>query len=251
MSSKAMELPAGLGSALKTAKKILVLTGAGMSAESGVPTFRDAQTGLWRKFRPEELATPEAFRDNPKLVWDWYEDRRNNIRTVKPHAGHFALVEIEQHFEQFLLATQNVDSLHQQAGSKLVLELHGNIMASICSETGKHIDGEWIKSSTDKPPISPHHPDGLARPGVVWFGESLPADVLNRTMAHAYECDVCFSIGTSTLVQPAASLPFIALNSGATVIEINPAPTALSAAAQFSLQATAAEALAAIAATLE
>lgn len=242
-----MEIPADLLTSLKKASKVLVLTGAGMSAESGVPTFRDAQTGMWEKLRPEDLATPEAFRDHPRVVWDWYEDRRNNIRKVRPHAGHFALVELEQHFEHFLLATQNVDSLHQQAGSRQVVELHGNIMLSICSETGKHIDDEWIRSSTGTPPASPHHANGLARPGVVWFGEALPADALNRAMASAYDCDICFSIGTSTLVQPAASLPFIALDSGATVIEINPVPTALSAKAHFSLLATAAEALPAIA----
>lgn len=245
-----MELPAGLSTALKTAKKILVLTGAGMSAESGVPTFRDAQTGMWKKLRPEDLATPEAFRDHPKVVWDWYEARRKNVRGVSPHAGHYALVEMEQYFEYFLLATQNVDSLHQQAGSQQVVELHGNIMLSICSETGKRIDEEWIKSSTGRPPASPHHPQGLARPAVVWFGESLPIDALHRATVSAGDCDICFSIGTSTLVQPAASLPFIALDAGATVIEINPLPTALSEKANFSLQATAAEALPVIAAVL-
>ena len=246
-----MELPTGIGSSLKTAKNVLVLTGAGMSAESGVPTFRDAQTGLWEKFRPEDLATPEAFRRNPQLVWDWYEDRRKNIHKVKPHAGHFALVEMERYFGHFLLATQNVDSLHQQAGSNNVIELHGNIMRSLCSETGKVIDDDLIQSSSDRPPASPHHTRGLARPGVVWFGEALPADAMNRAMMAANECDLCFSIGTSTLVQPAASLPFIALDAGATVIEINPVPTSLSAVAQFSLQATAAETLPSIAAALQ
>ena len=245
-----LKLPEGLIAALNKANNVLVLTGAGMSAESGVPTFRDAQTGLWKKLRPEDLATPEAFLRNPQMVWDWYEERRDNIHKVAPHAGHFALVEMEQHFEHFLLATQNVDSLHQQAGSKRVVELHGNIMLSICSETGKPIDDEWISTSTDRPPMSPHHPHGLARPGVVWFGEGLPADFLNRATASARDCDICFSIGTSTLVQPAASLPFVALNSGAIVVEINPVPTALGAEAHFSLQVTAAEALPVIAAAL-
>lgn len=244
------KLPEELISALNQARNVLVLTGAGMSAESGVPTFRDAQTGMWKKFRPQDLATPEAFLDHPQMVWDWYEERRDNIRHVAPHAGHFALVEMEKHFEHFLLATQNVDSLHQQAGSQQVVELHGNIMLSICSETGKPIDDDWIASSTDRPPASPHHPTGLARPGVVWFGEDLPAGCLNRATAAAYECDICFSIGTSTLVQPAASLPFVALSAGATVVEINPAPTELSAKAHFSLQATAAEALPLIATNL-
>jgi len=245
-----MQLPEGLISTLKNANKALVLTGAGMSAESGVPTFRDAQSGMWEKFKPEDLATPQAFQKNPQLVWDWYADRRSNIREVRPHAGHVALVEMEQYFESFLLVTQNVDSLHQQAGSSEVIELHGNIMRSICSETGLQIDDEWIKSNPGRPPASPHHRHGLARPGVVWFGEELPAGCMNRAMTEAYNCDVCFSIGTSTLVQPAASLPFVALEAGAVVIEINPVPTSLSARAHFSLQTTAAEALTAIAADL-
>jgi len=245
-----MELPAGLVSALKNARKTLVLTGAGMSAESGVPTFRDAQSGLWAKFRPEELATPEAFARHPQVVWDWYDQRRANIAGVNPHDGHHALVEMEQHFESLLLVTQNVDGLHQRAGSSDVVELHGNIMHSICSKTGKPIESDWINSNPGRPPASPHHPLGLARPAVVWFGEQLPAGAMDKASAAALECDICFSIGTSTLVQPAASLPFFALNAGAVVIEINPVPTALSSVASFSLQATAVEALTAITAML-
>lgn len=246
-----MELTTGLVSALRNASKTLVLTGAGMSAESGVPTFRDAQSGLWAKYRPEELATPEAFDRHPQTVWDWYDQRRKNIAGVNPHAGHHALVEMEQHFESLLLVTQNVDGLHQRAGSHDVIELHGNIMHSICSRTGKPIESDWINSNPGRPPISPHHPLGLARPAVVWFGEQLPAGAMDMATAAALECDICFSIGTSTLVHPAASLPFIALNAGAVVIEINPAPTALSSVASFSLRATAVEALTAIAAKLE
>ena len=245
-----MELPAKLITALRNARKTLVLTGAGMSAESGVPTFRDAQSGLWAKFRPEELATPEAFRRNPQTVWNWYEERRQNIHKVRPHAGHMALVELEQYFENLQLVTQNVDGLHQLAGSADVIELHGNIMQSICSETGQAIDDHWIESSSGQPPASPHHPQGLARPAVVWFGEQLPAHAMNRATNAAHECDVCFSIGTSTLVQPAASLPFLALNAGAVVIEINPLPTPLSDRVDFSLQTTAAEALTDIASKL-
>ena len=245
-----MELPDGLIELLQKARKILVLTGAGMSAESGVPTFRDAQTGLWSKYRPEELATPEAFRDHPRTVWDWYAERRENIRKVRPNAGHFALAEMARYFDDLLVATQNVDGLHQQAGSASVIELHGNIMRSICSRTGKPIEDSWIESNPGRPPRSPHHPQGFARPAVVWFGELLPAGAMERAVAAALECDACFSIGTSTLVQPAASLPFAALRSGAAVIEINPSPTALSDLADFSLQATAATALAAIGAAL-
>jgi len=238
-----MKLPEGLISTLKNAKNILVLTGAGMSAESGIPTFRDAQTGLWAKFRPEDLATPEAFRKHPKLVWDWYADRRDSIGEVSPHSGHLALVEMEQYFETFMLVTQNVDNLHQRAGSTEVIELHGNIMRSVCSETGQAITREWIESNPGHPPASPHHRHGLARPDVVWFGEQLPIASMNRAMHTAHHCDICFSIGTSTLVQPAASLPFIALNAGAVVVEVNPVPTSLSPRAHFNLQASATEAL--------
>jgi NAD-dependent deacetylase len=245
-----MKLPDGLMTALRNANNVLVLTGAGMSAESGVPTFRDAQSGLWEKYRPEDLATPEAFRDHPRIVWDWYAERRENILQVSPHPGHYALVEMEQYFEEFLLVTQNVDSLHQQAGSSEVTELHGNIMLSVCSETGKIIENSWIESNPGHPPVSPHHPRGLARPGVVWFGEALPAGSMNFAMEKADACDICFSIGTSTLVQPAASLPFFALEAGAVVIEVNPTPTSLSSKAHFSLQATAADALTAIASKL-
>jgi len=245
-----MQLPDGLIETLRNARKILVLTGAGMSAESGVPTFRDAQGGLWSKYRPEELATPAAFREHPRVVWDWYAERRANIGRVNPNAGHIALAEMERHFDTMLVATQNVDGLHQRAGSTSVVELHGNIMRSICSETGRPIDDSWIASNPGRPPMSPHHPRGFARPAVVWFGELLPEGAMERTATAALECDVCFSIGTSTLVQPAASLPFIALRAGSTVVEINPAPTSLSGLADFSLQTTAAAALAAIGAAL-
>lgn len=245
-----MDLPDGLVATLKSARNVLVLTGAGMSAESGVPTFRDAQTGLWAKYKAEDLATPQAFHNNPAMVWDWYAQRRANITKVTPHAGHAALVEMEQYFDRFLVVTQNVDSLHQRSGSSEVVELHGNIMRSICSETGVQIDDEWITSHPGRPPVSPHHPRGLARPGVVWFGEMLPEEEINQAIRAARSCEVCFSIGTSTMVQPAASLPFVAMEAGAVVIEINPTPTVLSAEARFSLQANAAIALPAIAAAL-
>lgn len=246
-----MDLPENLTYTLQKAHRVLVLTGAGMSAESGVPTFRDAQSGIWQKYRPEDLATPEAFRRNPQTVWDWYAERRRNIRSVKPHAGHHALVELEMYFEVFHIVTQNVDSLHQQAGSSEVTELHGNIMRSICSVTGREIDENWIKDNPGRPPRSPHHPRGLARPAVVWFGEALPEVAMESALSRASECDVCFSIGTSSLVQPAASLPYVALNSGASLIEINPTPTSLNAQTQFSLQATAADALTRIALELK
>ncbi len=245
-----MQLTEELKTALSTANRVLILTGAGMSAESGVATFRDAQTGLWRKFRPQKLATPQAFADNPARVWDWYQMRRAKVAKVKPHPGHTALVKLEQHYASFSLVTQNVDGLHQAAGSRQVIELHGNIRHSICSKTHKPIDEAWLKNSTDRPPPSPHHPQGFARPAVVWFGEALPVENLKRATAAAVNCDLCLSIGTSTVVEPAASLPCLALENGAIVIEINPVPTALSAKAQFCLQEVASVALTTIAAVV-
>lgn len=250
MENGTLEIPPGLIHTLQNAGAVLVLTGAGMSAESGVPTFRDAQTGLWARYRAEDLATPEAFQRNPEVVWDWYTQRRENIQKVAPHAGHLALVEMEQYFRSFVLVTQNVDGLHQRAGSSDVVELHGNIMQSVCSDTGKVIDEAWLDANPGRPPGSPHHREGFARPAVVWFGEMLPERAINSAIAAAQRCDVCFSIGTSSMVQPAASLPFVALEAGAAVIEINPAPTVLSNQAQFSIQATAADALAKITAEL-
>lgn len=245
-----MKLLEKLVSTLRDARQVLILTGAGMSAESGVPTFRDAQTGLWQKFRAEDLATPEAFSRNPRLVWDWYAERRNNIQRVEPHAGHLALVEMERYFEQFLIVTQNVDSLHQRAGSTNVVELHGNIMRTVCSLTGNDIDEKWLESNPGHPPVSPHHPQGMARPAVVWFGEQLPQNAMDTAIKRAAACDVCFSIGTSSLVQPAASLPYMALDAGASVIEINPSPTPLSSHASISFQSSAAGVLTAIASEL-
>ena len=183
-----------------------------MSAESGIATFRDAQTGLWSKFRPEDLATPQAFSAHPARVWSWYEERREKVIEAKPHAGHFALVELESRVPQLSIVTQNVDSLHQRSGSRNVIELHGNIMRSICHLTARPIDDEWLAKSNDCPPRSPWAQAGLARPEVVWFGEALPAQAMEEAMNAAVLCDFCFSIGTTSQVQPAASLPLLALD---------------------------------------
>ncbi len=231
---------------LRRADAVVALTGAGMSAESGIPTFRDALTGHWSRFRPEELATPEAFRSNPRRVWDWYEERRAGVRATAPHAGHHALAELESALNSLVVITQNVDGFHQQAGSTDVIELHGNILRSVCSETREVIDDGWLASQDERPPPSPHHPQGLARPDVVWFGESLPAEALERGWQLATTADVLLSIGTSTLVQPAASLPLLALERGAYVIEINPDRTPLSAQANLVVQRTAGVALPAL-----
>jgi NAD-dependent deacetylase len=231
---------------LREADSVVVLTGAGMSAESGIPTFREALTGHWSRFRPEELATPEAFQANPARVWEWYEERRASIRATAPHAGHLALAALESTLNSLVVVTQNVDGFHQLAGSTDVIELHGNILRSVCSETRAVIDDAWLATRKEQPPPSPHHPSGLARPDVVWFGESLPVDALERAWQLAQAADVLLSVGTSTLVQPAASLPLLALERGVYVIEINPGSTPLSHQAKLALSLSAGAALPAL-----
>ena len=239
-------LPEALLERLQNSDHVVVFTGAGMSAESGIATFRDAQTGLWAKFRPEDLATPQAFSAHPARVWSWYEERREKVRDAEPHAGHFALVELESMVPRLSIVTQNVDSLHQRSGSGNVIELHGNIMRSICHLTSRPIDDEWLAKSNDCPPRSPWAQDGLARPDVVWFGESLPAGAMDAAMNAAVMCDFCFSIGTTSLVQPAASLPLLALENGASLVEINPQETPLSLHADYCLRGSASEAMTSI-----
>jgi NAD-dependent deacetylase len=232
--------------ALFEARCVLVLTGAGMSAESGIPTFREAQTGLWARYRPEELATPEAFREDPARVWRWYEERRRTVRAAEPHAGHRALVDLAKWLGTLHVVTQNVDGLHQLAGSKDVIELHGNINRSKCSVTHRPISREWLDDQDGSPPASPYIARGFARPDVVWFGEVLPQDAIDRATAIAGRSDFCFSIGTTSLVHPAAGLPLIARGNGARLVEINPVETSLSAQADQCLRGSAAAALTAI-----
>jgi NAD-dependent deacetylase len=245
------QLQENLIQCLAQARAVLVLTGAGMSAESGVPTFRDAQTGMWAQYRPEDLATPEAFNRNPTRVWRWYEERRASVRAAQPHAGHFALVQLAKLLPSLTIATQNVDSLHQLAGSRGVIELHGNITRSKCSVSHRPISSEWLKDVEGEPPPSPYVKNGLARPDVVWFGETLPQDAIDQATTAAKSCDFCFSVGTTSLVQPAASLPLIALENGAPLVEINPLNTALSPYAAQCIRAPASQALEAIAAQLK
>lgn len=236
---------------LGQASHVTVLTGAGMSAESGIPTFRDAQTGIWAKYRPEELATPEAFEANPARVWKWYEERRKAVREARPHAGHEALVALESLVPQLSIVTQNVDGLHQLAGSRRVIELHGNILRSKCHVSGRPIGAEWLADSPQEVPPSPYVPRGLARPDVVWFGEVLPQEELQAAMNAAATCDVCLSVGTTSLVQPAASLPLVALEHGAALIEINPQETPLSMHADQCLRGPASTMLTALAGQLK
>ena len=230
--------------AISRATSIAVLTGAGISAESGIPTFRDALTGLWEKFKPEELATPEAFLANPNLVWDWYAWRRKKVAEARPNAGHTALMEIERKCiardANFTLITQNVDGLHQAAGNRNVIELHGNIRRVKCFDH-HHPAVSWVESG-EMPPRCVVC-GSMLRPDVVWFGEPLPEEAIENATAAASHCDVFLSIGTSTLVEPAASLPFVARQAGAMVIEVNPASTPLTAAAQISLRGLAGDIL--------
>ncbi|MBI5386229.1 MAG: NAD-dependent deacylase [Verrucomicrobia bacterium] len=228
---------------MRNARRIAVLTGAGISAESGVPTFRDAQTGLWANFKPEDLATPEAFRRNPKMVWEWYEWRRQRVRTVSPNPGHLALVEMERRVPAFTLVTQNVDGLHQRAGSRHVLELHGNITRTKCFEEDAAVES-WPEDG-EVPPRCPRC-GGMLRPDVVWFGEMLPEGAYAAAEAAAEACDVFFCVGTATVVYPAAALPFAALRAGATVVEVNPSETQLSDQATHSLRGRAGEHLPAL-----
>lgn len=219
-----IDIPQMLIHLLREADHVAVLTGAGISAESGVPTFRDAQTGLWARYDPLELATPQAFERDPALVWNWYTWRRELVQAVSPNAGHYALVEMARHVPRLTLVTQNVDSLHQIAGSEEVIELHGNLSRIKCSVCGRLAD-DWSASPDVPPRCSQCH--GRLRPDVVWFGESLPAAAIQQAFAAAAYCDLFFVVGTSSLVQPAASLPLEALSKGTAVVEINPNATPL------------------------
>ncbi len=224
---------------IKKCKKVTVLTGAGVSAESGVPTFR-GEDGLWKKFRPEELANFDAFLENPELVWEWYDYRRKLIMEVNPNPGHFALVKMEEIVSDFTLITQNVDDLHRKSGSKFILELHGNIMKNKCIKCGQIVEflGRIKKGVLPKCSCG-----GLLRPDVVWFGEMLPQDVLSKAFEVSENCDLFFSIGTSAVVQPAASLPLVAKRNGSFVIEINKEPTIISDTVDIFIQGKSGEIL--------
>ena len=235
-----MDFASSLITSLRNVKKIVVLTGAGISAESGLATFRDAQTGLWSKFKPEELATAEAFRRNPKLVWEWYTWRREQTFKAEPNAGHLALVEIEKRNPNFLLVTQNVDGFHTRAGSKRIVELHGNLHRFRCFENdcpSNNFDIEHGRCRSC---------GGHLRPDVVWFGEMLPTAALESAITAAENCDVFFSIGTSSVVYPAADLWRRASERGAIVIEINKDQTPLTPLADYSLLGKAGKILSAL-----
>ena len=239
-------VPDELVNALAAAKTVAVLTGAGASAESGIATFRDPD-GLWEQFSPEELANVEAFLDNPTLVQGWYRYRQAAIEEAAPNAGHRALTRLEQLVSRFACITQNVDNLHQEAGTERVIELHGNIIRSYCIDCGEsHTLDESVANDDDPDPVRCDTCGGLIRPDVVWFGERLPPDAIEAAQEWARAADVFLCVGTSAVVFPAADLPLEALEHGAYVADVNPDTSAVSGKAHVHLQAPAGEALPAL-----
>jgi len=222
-----------------SAKSIAILTGAGISAESGLSTFRGSE-GIWSKFRPEELANMDAFLRNPERVWEWYQYRRDVLDSAKPNPAHIALATWERLSSDFTLITQNVDGLHQAAGSQNIIELHGNLKVNRCLECGAESDMENIRFAGRVPVCEC---GGLLRPGVVWFGEMLPEAAISEAFAVSKSCDLFVVVGTSAVVYPAASLPEIAKDYGASIIEINPEPTSISRWADFVLSHNAGDVL--------
>jgi NAD-dependent deacetylase len=225
---------------LRKTNRVAVLTGAGISAESGIPTFR-GEEGLWKTYRAEELATLSAFIRDPKLVWEWYDWRRGIVGSKEFNAGHKVLSRWEKIFPTYHVITQNIDGLHQKAGSQNILELHGNIWKLRCTEEETVTEDH----STPLKELPPHclNCGALLRPHVVWFGESLDASVLQSAFALSSSCEVMFVVGTSAVVQPAASLPLAAADAGATVVEVNPDPTPLTPYMDFSFRGKAGEIL--------
>lgn len=224
------------------ASAVVCLTGAGVSAESGVATFRDAQTGLWSRFDAEELATPQGFERDPGLVWRWYMWRLEQLRVAAPNPGHRALAELARLCEEFFLVTQNVDDLHEQAGSGKVLHLHGSLFDFRCAACAAphHLTVE--ERGADSPPACGLCGD-LVRPDVVWFGEGLPWSAVEEAAAAAQGCDVMLVVGTSGLVYPASQLPLVAGQAGASVIDVNPEPGPISSIADIFLQGKSGEVL--------
>ncbi|MEI6451317.1 MAG: NAD-dependent deacylase [Actinomycetes bacterium] len=229
--------------ALARSRRLVVFTGAGVSKESGIPTFREAETGLWAQYDPMELATREAYERRPAFVWSWYEHRFGAAAAVTPNPAHTAIAELERLLPQVTVVTQNIDGLHQRAGSSDVIELHGSMFRFKCL-SGQH-DGFVLADfagQDEKPPRCPECGE-LLRPDVVWFGEALPGDAIDRAQALSADCDVMLVVGTSGIVYPAAGLPLLAAEAGATVIDVNPERDALTAAADIFLQGPGGEVL--------
>jgi len=239
-----MQIPPDLVRVVREAESLVVLTGAGMSAESGIPTFRDALEGLWSRYDPAQLATPEAFERDPQTVTRWYDERRMQCLAARPHTGHRALVKLEQHLRKagrgFTLLTQNVDGLHQAAGSTGVIELHGTVCDWRCTRCGRA--EEYLGGRFDAyPPICTC--GGLLRPAVVWFGEELPSGAMGQAHAALRACEVFFSVGTSSVVFPVAGFVELASSAGARTVEVNRDPTSISPFVDWSLWGPAGEVL--------
>lgn len=240
------EALAAVRALVERAERPVVLSGAGMSAESGVPTFRDAQTGLWERYSPEQLATEEAFLADPGLVWSWYLWRARMVREVEPNAGHRAVAAWQERVPGLTVATQNVDDLHERAGADVLAHLHGSLFAFRCAACDAPADVDPAALGDDdaapgseadleallleEPPVCTACGAGRIRPDIVWFGEMLPEAEWDATYDALDGCDLCVVVGTSGIVQPAASLPFVALGAGAPVVEVNPDVTELSSA---------------------
>ncbi|GAA5195659.1 NAD-dependent deacylase [Rugosimonospora acidiphila] len=268
-------LPSGVAATLGRARRVVVFTGAGISAESGVPTFRDDLTGLWARFDAEQLATPEAFDADPDLVWGWYEWRRARVRLARPNPGHLATAAIEELVPGSVVVTQNVDDLHERAGSRAPIHLHGSLFAPRCVTEAGHpaafpdpaasptaaavpgADASAGAASGDGEVADPGDGERIApprcarcgapvRPGVVWFGEALPEAALTAAVEAAAACDVLLTIGTSGVVYPAAEIPRVAARCGATVVQVNPRPTPLDEICAVNLRGSAAEILPAL-----
>lgn len=236
---------------IRCSKSLAVFTGAGVSAESGISTFRDDLTGLWETYDPEAMATPAAFRRDPSLVWGWYEWRRLQVLKAQPNRAHLAIAELGMRMPNLSLITQNVDDLHERAGSTGVIHLHGSLHESRCFACNRAITsrGSELEARACGGRLEPprcERCNGRARPGVVWFGEALPEQATRLAMDAARRCDCLLSIGTSGVVMPAAYIPKLALKSGATVIHINVQPVELSAANEYSLVGAAGELLPAL-----
>ena len=225
---------------------VTVLTGAGVSAESGVPTFR-GKDGLWKTYRAQDLATPEAFEADPRLVWEWYDWRRGIIAGKEPNPAHYAITELEQAFERFLLITQNVDGLHRRAGAHKLVELHGYIFGVRCVAEGKTMENLEVPLSAI-PPLC--ECGAMLRPDIVWFGEPLPERAIAQAIEASRASDLMLVVGTSAVVQPAASMPMLAKQAGAFVMEINPDPTPISPYVDLTLEGKAGEVLPGVAAFL-
>ena len=249
-----VDVPASLLDILVQAQRVVVFTGAGVSAESGISTFRDGNDGLWARFNPQELATQRAFRANPARVWGWYEARRAAIRRATPNPGHHAIAGMARHFDALSVVTQNVDDLHERAGSKDVRHLHGRLEQARCDRCNHpypHAPEVVDAPEAEMMPPSCTRCAGLVRPGVVWFGEGLPEREWDAALRQVHTCEVLLSVGTSALVYPAAELPNLAKSRGATVVQVNPNPTDLDKSSDFNLRGQAGVVLPAVLAALD